>query len=145
MPGQADLVQLTNLYRRLADVKEAREPLLQSLNWLKSLHSERSSEYSRLIQHIRQRQTEIDVALSNNRTSDYQRKVVALDEIKWERDRCLSECEGLARKVERAKENLRASDQTIFELEGRVNALRSGLGLAGLPQLNANGLNGNGG
>lgn len=121
MPDSSSQLVEISLCNRLSIAKDSWVSLLRDISWLKSLRVEKASDLSKLTWQFDQCQFEANIALSKRRMNTYHNRARILDEIEWERERCLREWKGMGNKVERFTAKLKELEKKISEIEEMVN------------------------
>lgn len=125
MLGLSQLANINSLRNRLSVVENTKASLLHDLHWLKTLHSEKFSEISKLNLQIHFCRVEIDFARFNNHPRNYHKNIRIYDELKADKKCCLREWEEMERNIERMTDELRELEWEIDGLEERINISES--------------------
>lgn len=121
MPNTPEFAAMNSVLKRLSIAKSIKTSLQRSLNWLKVLQDEKTSQIGEFRMHISFCQVEVDYALAHNHTRDYNKNLSILNEIKWDKERYTDMRSELERKSERLAGELHEIEEEIAELEEMAN------------------------
>lgn len=113
--------EISRLHVRLVVAQNRRNPLVNTLNHLRSEQARKNAEVTNLRCQIRQTAQEAQYALKNNLAQERMFKESLIVELDWRVARSTREWEELGVRIENTNKDLRELDQEISGLANMLN------------------------